>query len=170
MRFIVMAFILIVNFILQSTLFNAIQIIGIAPNTAILIIVTYALLRGDMEGALVGFFTGLLQDILFGRVIGLYALLGLLLGFFCGKPFKDFYRENYTIPFFLVGVGYFAYEFAFFFLYFLFQGHVDLFYYFGRIILPGAVYTIILTIPVYRLMYAVNNKLECHERYTRKLF
>lgn len=169
-RILVIGLILIINFVLQTTMLTHIQIIGIQPNTMLLIVVTYAMLRGDVEGAIVGFFAGLMQDVLFGRVIGLYAMLGLLLGFFCGKPFKDFYKENYTMPILLVSIACFAYEFAFYFLFFLFQGNVDLLYYFGRIMLPGTVYTVMLTIPIYRLMYAVNNKLETHEKSMRRLF
>ncbi len=170
MRVFVMTLVLIVNLIFQSTLLPAIAVIGIKPNTALLIIVTYAMLRGDIEGAILGFFAGLLQDIMFGRVVGLYALLGLLTGFVCGKPFKDFYRENYMIPIVLVGIATMGYELMFYFFYFLFQGKVDLLVYFGRIILPEAVYTVVVTIPLYRLMYAINKRLELHERYTRKLF
>ncbi len=170
MRVFIISLILIINVILQSTLFSYIEIFGIRPNTSLIIVVTYALLRSDIEGAIVGFFAGLLQDILFGRVIGLYAALGFITGFLCGKPFKDFYRENYLIPMFFVGISCIAYEFVFYFLYFLFQGKIDVFYYLGRIILPESVYCIALTIPFYRIMYGINDKIEAHERFSRKLF
>lgn len=170
MRAFVVSLILLANLILSSTVFSYIEVAGIRPNTWLLIVICFAMLRGDVEGAIVGFFSGLLQDIMFGRAIGLHAALGMATGFLCGKPFKDFYRENFMIPIFLVGAACTAYELAFYFLYFLFQGKVDLLYYFGRIILPETVYTIVVTIPVYRFMYGVNSRLEEHERFTRRMF
>ncbi len=170
MRAIVTFFVILLNFILQSTLFEHIEIIGIKPNTAIIIVVSYAMLRGDLEGAIIGFFSGLLQDIFFGRFIGLYSLLGMLTGYFCGKPFKNFYSENFILPLFLVAVSIIGYEFAFYFSSFLFRGKVDFFYYFGTIILPEAAYNTILSIPIYRLVYAINDKICEFERKNRKLF
>ncbi len=170
MRVLVISLILLLNLVLQSTVFGYIEIIGVKPNSALLIIVTYAMLRGDLEGAIVGFFSGLLQDVLFGRVLGLYAMLGLLTGYICGKPFKDFYRENYMIPLILSGISCICYEFAFYFIFFLFQGNIDLFYYFSRVILPETVYTIVIAIPIYRIMYGINLFLEEHEKHNRRLF
>jgi rod shape-determining protein MreD len=170
LRAVVMFVVMFVNLILQSTAFNYIEIINVKPNTALLLIVAYALLRGDIEGAAFGFVSGLLQDLFFGRVIGLYAMLGMVTGFVCGKPFKDFYKENYLIPIFLTGIVCVSYEFLFYVTYFLFQGKVSIMTYFGRIILPETMYTLVVTMPVYRLIYNINKRLESHERYTRKLF
>lgn len=170
MRIIVTFFLLVFNLVLESTLFQSIAIIGVKPNTALLIIVSYAMLRGDIEGALAGFFAGLLQDIFFGRYIGLHALLGMTVGFICGKPFKDFYRENYMAPLLLSALAIFGYEFAFYLTNFLLRARLDFFYYFQKIILPEAAYTVILSMPVYSLVYAVNARLEKHEKANRKLF
>ena len=170
MRIACMSVVLLINLIFQPTLFRYIEIIGIGPNTAVIIIVCYAMLRGDTEGAVFGFFSGLLQDIVFGRIIGLYAMLGLLTGYFFGKPFKDFYRESYLLPVFLVSTAVITYEFCFYLLTFLFLGHVDLLFYFWRIMLPTMVYSTLLAIPVYRLIYIINKGVENYEHKKRKLF
>ena len=169
MRFIFVMLALFINAVLQSTLYNHIAIIGIKPNTALIFIVCYAMLRGDVEGAIVGFCFGLVQDFTSGRIVGLYALLGLLTGYFCGKPFKDFYRESLMLPIFLTAVSTVCYEFAFYFVGFLFRGNIDLFYYFGRIILPGTAYSVLMAFPVYRLVYAMNKFLENQQRNSRRL-
>jgi rod shape-determining protein MreD len=165
-----MAFILTVNFALQTTLFKYIEILGVKPDTALVIVVSYGILRGDVEGALAGFLSGLLQDIYFGPCIGLYALLQMLAGYFAGKPFKDFYKENYLLPLPLCAGAAFASQCAIYFAGFLFRGKLDLPFYFRMIMLPGSVYTIIVTIPVYASMYWVNTKLESAEKLNRKLF
>jgi len=169
-RAVVLFFTLIINLILQSTVFGYIEIIGIRPNTAILIVVSYAILRGDTEGAAAGFFAGLLQDIFFGGVIGMNALIYMLIGYACGKPFKDFFHETLFFPLLLGSLSVFLYSLVFYFLNFMLRGKLDFFYYFRKIILPETVYTVVLTTPVYRFVYAVNNRIERRENKRRMLF
>ena len=170
LRVTVTGLVIFINFILQSTLFDYIRIGAIRPNTALVIIVCYAILRGDVEGSIIGFFTGLLQDIFFGSVIGLYALLGALIGYFCGKPFKNFYNENFMLPIVLVALSSLFHEFGFYFFTFLFRGRIDMLQYFWAIMLPGTVYATILSVPIYRLIYGINGLLEEREKKRRKLF
>ena len=170
MRITVTGLVIFINFILQSTLFDYIRIGAIKPNTALVIIVCYAILRGDVEGSIMGFFTGLLQDMFFGNVIGLNALLYAIIGYFCGKPFKNFYNENFMLPITLVAFSSAFYEFGFYFFTFLFRGRIDILQYFWAIILPGTVYAIILSVPIYRLVYGINGLLEEREKRRRKLF
>ena len=80
MRILLTGILIFVNFILQTTLLPYISIGGILPNTALIIVVSYALLRGSTEGAIVGFFSGLPIDIFFGTSFGYYTLLFLLAG------------------------------------------------------------------------------------------
>jgi rod shape-determining protein MreD len=170
LRIAVTGLIIFINFILQSTLFDYISIGATKPNTAVVIIVCYAILRGDVEGSIVGFISGLIHDIFFGRVIGLFALLGALIGFFCGKPFKNFYSESFMLPIILVAVSSLFYEIGFYFFDLLFTGQVDVLFYFWAIILPSAVYSTILSVPIYRLIYGINSRLEEREKARRKLF
>ncbi len=170
LRFFSMFFVIIINFILQSTLFQYITIAGIKPNTAILIIVCYAILRGDVEGAIAGFFAGLLQDMFFGYNLGLFALLGALTGFVCGKPFKDFFRENYLLPVVLTVLSMLAYELMFYVTSFLLAGRTEFSYYFNRVILPETIYTTLLSLLMYRIIYGINRRLEAHEKKHKSLF
>lgn len=170
MRIFVTGFILILNLVLQSTLFQAIQIRGIMPNTAIILIVSYALLRGSLEGALVGFFCGLLQDVYFGTSLGFFSCLGMLTGYFSGKASQNFYRENYLIPLLLCTIATFLYETLVYSTSFLFRGNLNFLYYFNNLILPETVYTSVISILVYRILYGINEAVEQKERYKRKLF
>lgn len=169
-RVISMSVIVILNLVFQSTLFKYIEILNIKPNTSILIIISYAMLRGDIEGGILGFFSGLLQDIFFGRTIGMNALLGFIVGFVCGKPFKDFYTENYLIPIFMAFITTFAHGFIFYLVNFLFRGKLEILTYISSIILPETVYTTAIMFFIYRFVYFVNSKLEKRELATRKFF
>lgn len=170
MRVFVTGIILMVNLVLQSTVFQAIQIRGIMPNTAVVIIVSYALLRGSVEGAITGFFSGLLQDIFFGTSLGFFTCLGMLTGYFSGKASQNFYRENYLIPLLLCTSATFLYECFVYSTSFLFRGNLNFFYYFQSLILPETVYTAVISMIIYRILYGINEIIEQKERYKRKLF
>ncbi|MCL2170551.1 MAG: rod shape-determining protein MreD [Defluviitaleaceae bacterium] len=160
MRVFVITIIIFINFILTITLFDWIEIMGVIPNTALIIVVSYAILRDDVEGAIVGFCAGLLIDLLFGRMLGISAFLLMMVGFLCGKPFRDFYKENYVVPVGMVMLMSLGYEFFYYILTFLLQGGTDFFRYFATIILPTTVYNIILSIFIYRIIYGINRRLE----------
>ena len=153
MRIVLLSFIVFFNFILQSTWLNGIAVFGVVPNTILIIIVCYALLRDDVEGAILGFCAGLLQDLLFGQVIGISAFLMMMTGFLCGKPFKDFYKENYIVPLIMVALASVAYETAFYIINFLLLGRINFIRYLGQIILPVTAYNLIFSIFIYRLIY-----------------
>jgi rod shape-determining protein MreD len=168
LRAVVIGTVIYGNFILQTTWLKYISILGVVPMTAILIVVCYAILRGDVEGAVVGFSAGLLQDIFFMDYIGLYALLFAVTGFVCGKPFKDFFTDSFLLPVILVMLAILGYETVFYFINFVMRGRY--FDYFRIIILPETIYTMLLAIPVYRLVFALNKWLEQHEGKNRNVF
>jgi cell shape-determining protein MreD len=97
-------------------------------------------------------------------------MLGMLVGFFCGKPFKDFFHDNYFLPFFVVVIATIVYQFMFFCAAVLFTGTVDLLYFARVIILPKTIYTASLSIPLYILMFYINDKIEIYEYNRRNLF
>ena len=169
-RIIVTGLVIIINIVIQSTLLQHISIRGVMPNTALIIIVSFALLRGSVGGAAAGFFSGLLYDVLFGNTVGFYALLGMSAGWLCGKFNTNFYRENYFLPAVLSCCAVFFYDCALY-LYGIVQGisfsYISLLF---NIILPEAVYTAVFVIPVYRIVFAVNEQLESRERRNRRLF
>jgi len=169
-RIITTAILLIINIVIQSTLMQFISIRGVIPNTAIIMIVSFALLRGSVSGAVTGFFSGLLYDVLFSNTLGLYALLGMMTGWICGKSSTDFYRENYFLPAVLSCTSVFLYDSAIY-VFGIVQGisfsYLNVLF---NIILPEAVYTAVFIIPVYRIVFAVNEQLESKERRSRRLF
>ena len=90
MRIFITAIFIILNFLMQSTILHYIEIRGVIPNTTIILIVSYALLRGSTEGVLVGFFSGLLQDVFFGTSIGYFTLFNTITGYLFGRGNHNF--------------------------------------------------------------------------------
>ena len=167
MRIAIISTIVLLNFILQSTWLGYFALFDTIPNTVLIIVVSYAMLRGDVEGAILGFCAGLLADIFFGRIIGVSALLLMFTGYFAGKPFKDFFKENYIAPIILVGLASLAYEFMFYVLNFLLLGRVDFLRYLGQIILPVTAYNLVVSVFIYRIIYGINRVLEAREEKKR---
>lgn len=170
LRAVLIGGIILLNFILQTTLLPYASIGGALPNTALIIIVSCGLLRGQWEGAAAGFFAGFLQDIFFGTSIGFYALLGIFAGLLAGINQKDFYRENYLLPMIICSIITLIYEGAVFFFGFFLRGETNILYFLIRLALPEAVYTSILSIPIYRLLFGINEWLELKEKYRHRLF
>ena len=169
-RILVMAVIIIVNFVLQSALFPELALLGVTPDTALVLIVSYGILRGDIEGAVFGFFSGLMFDMFAGMFLGLFALLGFLTGYVCGKPFKDFFKDNYFLPFVVVVMASIVYQVIVYILTQMFAGNLDFLHYARTIILPQTIYTASLSIPLYGFLHFVNAKIEIHENNFRSLF
>jgi len=170
MRIIVMGLLILFNYVLQTSMWPQFAILGVTPDTALIFIVGYGILRGDIEGAIFGFSAGILQDIFSGGPIGMFALMGFLIGFVSGKPFRDFFKDNYLLPFFIVLAAIIAQQFVIYISSYLFLGYTNLPHFAWTIILPTTIYTVILSIPLYSLLHFINGRLERRETDGRNLF
>ncbi len=170
LNIIVTAVVLIVNFIIQSTVLQFVEIRGVIPNTMIIIVVSYALLRGQTAGALTGLAAGFIYDVFFGSSLGFYALMGLLMGHFCGICHRNFYRENFVLPVTLSALSCFVEGIVIYITGFFLRNNYNVFYFLFNTIIPQAVYTGVAAILVYKLLYGINNKVEKKEKERRRLF
>lgn len=169
MRHFVIGGLLIVVHILSTTVFQYLRIGGVSPNFMIMIIVAFALLRGSKEGALIGAFAGALYDIVFGMVFGATVITYSMIGYMCGKLNKNYYRENFIMPFACTLVSSLFSSLSSIFLY-LMRGRTNVAFFLTNRLIPELIYTVTLSLVVYQLMYLINEKLEAKERRTRNIF
>lgn len=163
-RRIIMFLLVFLAFLLQCTALQAIAVASVAPNLLLVLTVSFALMRGKREGMFVGFLSGFLTDLFFGSVLGFHTLLYTYVGFLNGFCCRIFYDDDIKMPILLVcgsdlGLNVIVYLFQF-----LLRGRIDFFFYLGRIIIPEVIYTAILTMLCYRLLLALNRKLEKAEQ------
>lgn len=151
---------IIVCFLLQSTLFQSLSLASISPNLLIILTSAYGFMKGKKEGMAVGFFCGLLEDIFFGRLLGMHALIYMYIGYANGYFNQIFYGEDIKLPMALISASELAYGLGTYLIMFLMRSRFDFFYYLKRIILPELLYTIIVTLFVYRIIYMIDQKLE----------
>lgn len=154
---------IIICFVLQSSLYQFFSLARVMPNLLLILVVSNAYMRGRMTGMLVGFFSGLLIDILFGNVIGLYAMLLLLIGYVVGFANKIYSKDDFTLPFVFIALANFVYQFLYYIFEFLLRGKLDFIYYFRTLIIPEVIYTVVIAILLYKLLHTINHALDRNE-------
>jgi len=164
LRKITVTILIIACFLLQSTVFRSLAFAGIVPNLLVILTASFGFMRGENEGLLIGFFSGILCDIFFGSVLGFYALILMYIGFLNGKFHRIFYPEDIKLPLALIIVSDITYSITCYLLLFLLRGNFNLFFYIKSVILPEAVYTILITCILYPVILKLNEKLEMIER------
>lgn len=170
MRIIITSLVVILNFVFYTTVFRLLAIGGVIPNTPLILVVSYSLLRGRKESAIIGVGTGMLFDMFFGTHFCFYTVVYPLIGYIVGKNQPEFYRENYILPVFFCLFATGMYEVVHFAEQWLFQQGGSLIHFLFQILVPMAVYTGVCTIPVYRLLFGLDEWLISKERYRYRLF
>lgn len=168
LRILIYAAFLFLLLILQSTLLGYVSIYNVKPNLLVIFVVSVALLRGDKEGAVVGFFAGLMLDMAFGKLLGFYALLGMYLGFAVGSVNKRLYRDNFFVILFFTFVSTALYESSVHILSTLMTGTTDIIWTFTMKILPEAIYNSIVSILIFSVVKKINVLFDASGKNTRK--
>jgi rod shape-determining protein MreD len=96
---VIAAALLAVAALLQSVLGPTLPLIHGRPDLVLVIVLAWAMLRGSIEGAIVGFLGGALLDSVTYTPFGINAALFGLLGYLIGLPEVNVYRGN--LPYFL---------------------------------------------------------------------
>lgn len=160
-RLIVYLIEIIICFLIQSSMFHYIALADVMPNLLLILVVSTAYMRGRTPGMLIGLFSGLLVDLMYGSyIIGLYALLYLVIGYFIGFTNKFYSNDDYTLPIIIIGVSDFIYGFFYYIFEFLLRGRLNFLYYLRRLILPEIIYTVAVSIFFYKLLHMINNRID----------
>lgn len=160
--------IILIILLLQTTLLHYAAIYGVMPNILIVFVIVTALIRGNVEGGAVGFFAGLAMDMLFGSVLGFYALMGLYLGIAAGSINRRLFRENLLVVLFFTFVYSVVYETLVYIINTIMSGHINLLYPLTRVILPEAVYNCAVAVLIYALLIKADRRFSETGKLTRK--
>jgi len=152
--------IILIGFLFQCTVFKTLSIGSISPNLMVIITSSFGFMKGKKEGLWVGFFCGLLEDIFYGRLLGMHAVIYMYIGYANGYFNHIFYGEDIKLPIFLISASELAYGLGHYVIMFMIRSRFAFFYYLTRIILPELLYTIVVTLLFYRLIYGVNRRLD----------
>ena len=153
-RFLIQLIIVLVCFLLQTALFRYLDLAGV---------VSFGMMRGRKEGMLVGFFSGLLLDIFFDTIIGPYALLYMYLGYINGFFHRVYYMEDILLPMLMVGANDLVYSLIIYIVTYLLRNRLDIGFYSVHVILPEMIYTMIMTLILYKPLVKINQWLKWKE-------
>lgn len=155
-RFLIQVLIIIICFLLQTSVFRFLEFAGVIPNLLLIPTVSFGMMRGRKEGMLIGFLSGLLVDAMYGTLIGPYALLYMYLGYINGFFHRVYYMEDILLPMLMVGVNDLFFGIIVYIVTYLLRGRLDIGFYFLHVILPEMVYTMLLSLLIYKPLVKIN--------------
>ena len=155
---------------MECTIFQNLSFASITPNLLIIVTAAFGFMRGNKDGLWVGFVSGLLADIMFGDLIGFYAMTYAVLGYFNGYFKRIFYPEDIKLPLILIGASDFIYGNIVCFFLFIMRSRFNYLYYLKSIIIPELIYTVLVTLLLYQAILYINQKLEAEEKRSASKF
>jgi rod shape-determining protein MreD len=143
--------VLFVAAVAQVSIFSEIHVFGAVPDLLLVALVSVALLRGSLAGAVGGFFAGLLVDTATLGTLGLTSLVLTLAGYWIGRYGETTGRDRGHAPFLSVAVVTVLYDLGLLVVHFVLgesapAGAVV------RSLIPAIVLNLLLTAPLYALV------------------
>ncbi len=160
----------IVLFILQVTVFKVLEIASISPDLMIILVVSFALMKGRREGIFLGFLCGAFVDLFFSPCLGFYALLYMIVGYVNGLFRNEFFAEDIKLPLILIASSELVLNLLVYIFMFFFRGDFAIGYYMVNLIIPTVIYTVMMSVLLYPLILFVNSKLTDKERRSASKF
>ena len=154
-RFFIDLALILVFFVLQTTIFPMLKISSIIPNILIILVSCSGFMQGDREGMFVGFACGLLLDVCSFDIFGFYTILYMLIGYLNGLLHNFFYLKDFKLPAIMIVSSDLVCCFATYFFLFLLRSRFEFGFYFLNIILPEVVYTLLISVIIYPLLWVI---------------
>ena len=158
MRTLIISLLILLNFILESTLFQYTRIFGVKPDFTIILITSYAIMQGSAAGSFIGLASGLLQDLFFGSAMGVNGLSYMLTGYLIGQSNEKVFKDSF-VPSIIFNIGaVFVYQHLFFLITYFSKNNISYIYALINIMIPQSIYNAILGPIGYRLLYKLDEK------------
>lgn len=115
--------IILVNYILQSTIFQAIKINGISANFTLVLVIVITIIYGLISGLFTAVLAGLLVDVFLSMTIGINLLILVIIATLISIVARPLFTGNKLTLIFMTGLSTALYHLIyFFFMYFLNEG------------------------------------------------
>ncbi len=147
----ILLLVVLLNFILQSTIFPYIGIFGVVPNTALLIVMSISIFKGRFKGGFTGLLIGIIQDVLFSPVIGINAFIYFFAGYVMGLAENKLIKDNIFIPLLFSILGTIYYNFSYYVFMFFLSQNIPFLSFAKDVLLIEIIYNSILSIPIYKI-------------------
>ena len=147
-------------FLIQNNVFAASSLIMTVPNLLLILVFSFGFIRGSLEGMLIGFVCGLLNDLFFGSIIGFSTLLYTVLGYGMGLLGNLYYTDFVNMPLILCLVSMLIYHLGTYVFAFLIPGRGGFGAYLTSVAFPELLYTGLLTLVLYPLLRRIESLIE----------
>ncbi|MGN0243899.1 MAG: rod shape-determining protein MreD [Lachnospiraceae bacterium] len=158
-RILISICLIILALILQMGVLPYIAIRGITPNLVLLTLVLLAFQTDARLGLLFGIVTGVLLDCMYCEYIGVYTVIFCVIGTLTGAFSTQFYKKDTSVSLCVVGVADILYGCMMYLRYYFLSEGVHMWKYIRSIMLPEVLYTIVVTILVYRLFMILDERM-----------
>jgi rod shape-determining protein MreD len=91
--------------LLQSTVLHAIELGGVHPDLALLVLIFVAMRRGSMVGQVSGFAAGFIEDLMNVSPLGFHSLLRTIIGFLYGLLSGNVFVDPFLMPILLAVIA-----------------------------------------------------------------
>lgn len=159
MRYVLIFLMVVLGFTIQTTIIRYIEVFNTKPNIILVIVILYALIRGKHEGSIIGFLSGVIVDVISGRVFGAHALLFMYICILVGTFNKRFFKDSFFVAVLFISVFTFLYQSVFYFFNFFIWDETNIKFVYSNIIFPEMIYNSIMAIPIYAIMVRINNRI-----------
>lgn len=146
----------IILYILQTSVFTGIALAGVVPDLLLILVVAVAFMRGRIPAMFTGFFCGILIDCCYSSTIGLFALMYLIIGYLTGFAHRIYDENDYTLPLILTGGAELIYNLIYYLIFYLLSGKLNIGFYLVRFMIPKIIYTVLISVVLYKLLNACN--------------
>ena len=155
---------MIIAFTIQNSVFPLIPVLSAAPNLLLILTFSFGFMEGKRAGMMYGLVAGLLLDLFYSGPFGFYTLFYIYMGYINGIATKYYYEDYITLPLILCLINELAYNLYIYIFRFLIRGRLNFWYYFRELMIPEIVFTVVVTLFVYRLLLFINRRLNEWEK------
>ena len=156
---------LLIIFIVQSTLIDAVRIFGVMPNLIICVLVAVSLAEGHVAGGLIGMFAGIFIDVTVADVRGFFVIILLIIGGLLGYLSNDYMKSSAYNAFLLCAPVSFLYNTLIFFTHFYNYSAGGVLRIYLTKIIPEALYTAALAVPMFFIVRAIGKTARLDDEY-----
>lgn len=158
-RYISIFILVVLCFLLQTTLFDRLELSNIKPNLLVIITAASGFMYGRKYGLFSGFLSGALIDLQYNEVVGICIFIFVLIGYVNGLANKLYFKDDLSIPLFAIAVSDLAYGMLYYVCYFLLRGRLEVLQYMAGIMVPEVIYTTLMGILLYKFIHWLDSKL-----------
>lgn len=163
-RIIFNVLLIILAFTIQNCIFPLLPFLSAAPNLLLILTFSFGFIYGKESGMYYGLLSGLLMDLFYSGPFGFYTLIFVYIGYVNGICSKYYYEDYITLPLILSVVNELTYNLYIYIFRFLIRQKLNIGYYFINLVLPEIIFTIVITLLLYRLFLITSRHLEEKEK------